>query len=98
MLPRRVPGYRPEQLDQLCASGELVWVGAGRDRVALFFRDDAALLGRPAGAPLPEGEAHDAMRAALAGGALFWDELLSATELDAETALPALWDLVWAAR
>src|SRR5439155_803415 len=95
VLPRRVPDYRAEQLDQLCASGELVWVGAGLDRVAVFFRDDAPLLGRPAGATAPEGEAHDAIRAALAGGALFWDGLLSATELDAETALPALWDLVW---
>ncbi len=95
VLPRRVPDYRPEQLDQLCASGELVWVGAGLDRVAVFFRDDAPLLGRPAGTPPPDGEAHDAIRAALAGGALFWDGLLSATELDAETALPALWDLVW---
>ena len=94
-LPRRVPDYRPEQLDQLCASGELVWVGAGLDRVAVFFRDDAPLLGRPAAAPLPEGEAHAAIRAALAGGALFWDGLLAATELDAATALPPLWDLVW---
>src|SRR5207302_2007140 len=89
VLPRRVPDYRPEQLDQLCASGELVWVGAGLDRVAVFFRDDAPLLGRPAGATAPEGEAHDAIRAALAGGALFWDGLLSTTEVDAETALPA---------
>jgi ATP-dependent helicase Lhr and Lhr-like helicase len=95
VLPRRVPDYRPEQLDQLCASGELVWVGAGLDRVAAFFRDDAPLLGRPSAAPAPEGEAHDAIRAALAGGALFWGGLLAATELDAETALPALWDLVW---
>jgi ATP-dependent Lhr-like helicase len=95
LLPRRVPGYRPEQLDQLCASGELVWVGAGLDRVAVFFREDASLLGRPAAAQAPEGEAHDAIRAALAGGALFWDGILSATELDAGVALPALWDLVW---
>src|SRR5690348_5133757 len=95
VLPRRVPEYRAEQLDQLCASGELVWVGAGLDRVAVFFRDDAALLGRPAAAPVPEGEAHEAIRAALAGGALFWDGLVGATGLDAETALPALWDLVW---
>ena len=95
VLPRRVPDYRPEQLDQLCASGELVWVGAGLDRVAVFFRDDAPLLGRPAAAPVPEGEAHDAIRAALTGGALFWDGLLGATGHDAETALPALWDLVW---
>ncbi len=95
VLPRRVPDYRAEQLDQLCASGELVWVGAGLDRVAVFFRDDAPLLGRPAAAPVPEGEAHDAIRAALAGGALFWDGLIGAIGLDAETALPALWDLVW---
>jgi ATP-dependent Lhr-like helicase len=90
LLPRRVPGYRAEQLDQLCASGELVWVGAGLDRVAVFFRDDAALLGRPSAAPAPEGETHDAIREALAGGAKFW------SELDLEDALPALWDLVWA--
>src|SRR5205809_8040121 len=74
VLPRRVPGYRPEQLDQLCASGEVVWVGAGLDRVAVFFREDAALLGRPSVAPAPEGETHDAIRAALAGGALFWPD------------------------
>jgi ATP-dependent Lhr-like helicase len=90
LLPRRVPGYRPEQLDQLCASGELVWVGAGLDRVAVFFREDAALLGRPSAAPAPEGEAHDAIRAALASGALFWNELGAD-----ESSLPALWDLVW---
>src|SRR6185437_15283856 len=69
--------------------------GAGLDRVAVFFRDDAPLLGRPAGTPLPEAEAHDGIRAALAAGALFWNGLLTATGLDAETALPALWDLVW---
>src|SRR4051812_32457988 len=92
VLPRRVPSYSPLQLDQLCASGELVWVGAGLDRVALFFRDDAPLLGRPAGAPEPEGAAHDAVRSALAGGALFWP---LAPELEDAVALPALWDLVW---
>jgi len=95
VLPRRVPDYRPEQLDQLCGSGELVWAGAGLDRVAVFFRDDAPLLGRPSAAAAPEGETHDAIRTALAGGAFFWDGLLATTGLDAETALPALWDLVW---
>jgi len=96
VLPRRVPQYRPEQLDQLCASGEVVWVGAGLDRVALFFREDAPVLGAPAAAPPPQGEAHDKIRAALARSAEFWFDLLAATELDAEVALPALWDLVWA--
>ena len=54
MLPRRVPGYRPEQLDALCASGEVVWVGAGLDRVAVYFREDAPALGPPPAADRPE--------------------------------------------
>jgi ATP-dependent Lhr-like helicase len=96
VLPRRVPGYRPELLDQLCATGEVVWVGAGLDRVALFFREDAAVLGRPAAAAPPEADAHDAIRATLSSSAEFWFDLLAASGLDSETALPALWDLVWA--
>jgi ATP-dependent helicase Lhr and Lhr-like helicase len=96
VLPRRVPGYQPAALDQLTASGEVVWVGAGLERVALFFREDAPALGRPGALPPPEGDAHDAIRQALAGGALFWFDLLAATGLDGEFALPALWDLVWA--
>ena len=96
VLPRRIPGYRPELLDQLCATGEVVWVGAGLDRAALFFREDASVLGRPAGASAPEGEAHDRIREALAGSAEFWPDLLASTGLEAESALPALWELVWA--
>jgi ATP-dependent Lhr-like helicase len=96
VLPRRVPGYQPAALDQLTASGEVVWVGAGLERVALYFREDAPALGRPGALPPPEGEAAEAIRSALAGGALFWFDLLAATGLGGEIALPALWDLVWA--
>jgi len=95
VLPRRVPGYRPEHLDALTASGEVVWVGAGPDRVALYFREDASVLGQVPAAPRPEGEEHDKIRSALAG-ALFFDELLAETQLEEAVALPALWDLVWA--
>jgi ATP-dependent Lhr-like helicase len=96
VLPRRVPGFNPGQLDQLCASGEVVWVGSGLDRVALFFREDAPALGRPAAAPRPEDDAHDRIRAELGRSAEFWYDLVAATELEPEVALPALWDLVWA--
>jgi ATP-dependent Lhr-like helicase len=96
VLPRRVPGYRPEQLDALCASGEVVWVGAGLDRIALYFREDAAALGPPPAADRPERELHERLRAALGRSALFWHDLLADTGLEAEEALPALWDLVWA--
>ena len=52
VLPRRVGAYSPTWMDALCASGELVWVGAGAigrgsGRVALYFREDAAAIGPP---------------------------------------------------
>ena len=96
VLPRRVRAYRPELLDQLCATGEVVWVGAGLDRVALFFREDATVLGRPPAAPAPDLEVHERIRRALDVGALFWFDLLEQARLEAGEALPGLWDLVWA--
>jgi ATP-dependent Lhr-like helicase len=103
VLPRRLGAYSPSWLDELCTSGELVWVGAGAlgrndGRVALYFREDVRLAGPPpANAKLepPEGEIHDAIRARLAQGPCFWLDLL---ELDgsAEEIHEALWDLSWA--
>ena len=95
VLPRRVPGYQPAQLDALCASGEVVWVGAGLDRVDVYFREDAPVLGRPPTGERPEGEAHERIRGALGRSAEFWFDLLGATSLDPDEALPALWELVW---
>ncbi len=82
ILPRRTGAYSPVWMDQLCAAGELVWIGAGAlgrnsGRVALYFREDLALLGPPPyrGEP-PEGAAHEAIRARLAAGACFFTDLL----------------------
>ncbi len=102
VLPRRVGAYSPAWLDQLCASGEIVWVGAGSigrrsGRVALYFREDAALLGAPPAQPAPEGGVHDALRARLAQGAAFFTDLLSDVPgMPTEELVEALWDLVWA--
>jgi len=103
VLPRRTGAYSPSWLDQLCASGELVWVGAGplgrSGRVALYFREDAALIGPPplaANASRPDGEAHELLRARLAQGACFFSDLLGELGLAAEELREALWDLVWA--
>ena len=96
VLPRRVPGFRPAELDVLCASGEVVWVGAGLDRVALYFRDDAPLLGPPRADAARRAPRRRPIRAALQQRSLFWPDLLEATGLAAEDALPALWELVWA--
>ena len=104
VLACRMAGYKPADLDQLCTSGEVVWVGAGAlgatdGRVRLLFRDQAALL-VPAAEPC-EDALHDALRNRLRDrGASFWDDLVAAAQAaslpyDTETVLAALWDLVW---
>jgi ATP-dependent Lhr-like helicase len=95
ILPRRVPAYQPAELDQLCASGEVMWVGAGLDRVALYYREDAPVLGTPTTSEPLEGPVQEAIRAALVRSAEFWPDLVAATGLDAADVLPALWELVW---
>ena len=85
ILPARVGAYRPPLLDELCTSGEVVWVGAGalgaRDgRIRLCFADQLAVLA-PSWEPRdpPEGPLHDALRALLAvQGASFWGQLRAA--------------------
>jgi ATP-dependent helicase Lhr and Lhr-like helicase len=103
VLPRRVGAYSPSWLDQLCASGEVVWVGAGAlgrrsGRVALYFREDAPLLGPPprTGEP-PAEEIHERLRERLRAGACFFTDLLTdVTGVSTEELQNALWDLVWA--
>jgi ATP-dependent helicase Lhr and Lhr-like helicase len=83
VLPRRTGAYSPAWLDQLCAGGEVVWVGAGplgrnTGKVALYFRDDARWLGPPPfKGDAPAGAVHDAVRTRLASGAAFWTDLLA---------------------
>ncbi|HEX3451842.1 MAG TPA: DEAD/DEAH box helicase, partial [Solirubrobacteraceae bacterium] len=107
VLPRRVGAYSPSWLDSLCASGELVWVGAGASgrsgRVALYFREDAPLIGPPpgaerrsAGSGTPAGDEHEQIRARLAQSACFFSDLIAELDAPAEALREALWDLVWA--
>ncbi|MDX6554423.1 MAG: ATP-dependent helicase Lhr and Lhr-like helicase, partial [Miltoncostaeaceae bacterium] len=62
----------------------------------LYLREEAPLLGPPPADPGPGGEAADALRAALAAGARFWDDLARAVPAGREEAFAALWGLVWA--
>jgi ATP-dependent Lhr-like helicase len=102
VLPRRTGAYSPAWLDQLCASGEIVWVGAGplgrnTGKVALYFRDDARWLGPPPfKGDAPAGPIHAAIRARLERGAAFWTDLVVDVPNDSAELQEALWDLVWA--
>jgi ATP-dependent Lhr-like helicase len=104
VLVRRVGAYSPTWLDQLCASGEVVWVGAGAlgrnsGRVALYFREDAEALGPPSvrgGIDRPELPEHDLLRERLAVSPCFFTDFLAEIPLAPEQIQEALWDLVWA--
>jgi ATP-dependent Lhr-like helicase len=101
VLPRRTGAYSPAWMDQLCASGEVVWIGAGAlgrnsGRVALYFREDLALLGAPPfKGESPDRPAHEAVRARLVRGACFFTDLLVDVALSPEEIQEALWDLAW---
>lgn len=104
ILPLRLRAHRQSDLDELCASGEVLWVGSGAigasdGRIRLFFADQYAQLAPALEWPEPpQGPLHDAVRAALADrGALFFSQIRAAAPSATESeVLAALWDLVWA--
>ncbi|MDF5754049.1 ATP-dependent helicase [Spongiactinospora sp. TRM90649] len=114
VLPSRVPGYSPALLDELTASGEVIWAGQGSlpggdGWVSLYFADTAPLL-LPEPAEITLTPVHEQVLAALAGGgAVFFRELAgrvfsaalpggAETVPDDATLSNALWDLVWSGR
>ncbi len=103
VLPRRLGAYSPAWLDELCTSGEVVWIGAGSrgrsdGRIALYFRDDVRLAGPPAAnskLERAEGAPQEAIRERLLAGPSFWLDLLADLDVPAEELHNALWDLAW---
>ncbi|HEY8756184.1 MAG TPA: DEAD/DEAH box helicase, partial [Candidatus Dormibacteraeota bacterium] len=100
VLPARM-GYDGHLLDELIAAGEVVWQGRGamgRDdgRIALFLREDAALLLAPPFDP-PRSELHGLIRERLrAGGAAFVRDLLdTCAGVPLDELVDALYELVW---
>lgn len=101
VLPARVADYTPAYLDELCATGEVVWAGAGGigghdGWIVLAFADTAPLL-LPPPAELALTGPHEAVLAGLGDGALFFRQLADRVDgVDHDELLSALWDLVWA--
>ncbi|MFD6634549.1 DEAD/DEAH box helicase [Micromonospora chalcea] len=103
VLPARVADYSPAQLDELCASGEVVWAGAGAISggdgwVTLAYADAAPLLLPPPDEALTLTPLHESVLDALADGqALFFRSLSDRVGATDDAALSgAVWDLVWA--
>jgi ATP-dependent Lhr-like helicase len=108
VLPARAADYSPAYLDELCASGEVVWagaggIGAGDGWVRLAYADAAPLLLPEPDQALALTPVHEAVLAALdSGQALFFRPLADRVgaalpePVDDPTLVAAIWDLVWA--
>jgi ATP-dependent Lhr-like helicase len=100
ILPARLAGYQPADLDALCASGQVVWaglepLGAADGRIALYPAEQEALLARPI-APVP-GPLAERLREALARrGAVFFADLARDVGGFPADTLTTLWQMVWA--
>ncbi|MQY15394.1 ATP-dependent RNA helicase SrmB [Streptomyces sp. RB5] len=108
VLPSRVSGYTPSMLDELTASGEVVWAGAGalpgKDGWVCLHLADAAPLLLADPRPLELSPLHQAVLDALRGGyGLFFRQIADQTRAthpevtDVELA-GAVWDLAWSGR
>ncbi|MET7508518.1 ATP-dependent helicase [Streptomyces albidoflavus] len=108
VLPSRVAQYQPAMLDELTATGELLWAGSGslpgKDGwVSLYLADNAPLL-LPAPHPLELTPLHQAVLDALAGGyGLFFRQIADQVRATQPTAsdqalADAVWELAWSGR
>ncbi|MFG3340840.1 ATP-dependent helicase [Glycomyces sp. NPDC048151] len=107
VLAARVGDYAPALLDELTASGEVVWAGAGalpgKDGWIALYPADAARLLLPEPQPLELDAVHRALLDALAGGyGLFFRQLAERVRTETEASdtrlADALWDLAWSGR
>ncbi len=102
ILPARIAGYQPGDLDTLIAAGEVSWTGVEplgeRDgRIALYLADKMPLLAAPRPNAEPMTEREEQLLAALrASGASFFQQMHDAVGggFPGES-LDALWSLVW---
>lgn len=104
ILASRVVDYAPALLDELTATGEVMWAGHGTlpgndGWVSLHLADNAPLT-LPDHEELETTPVHDAVVEALGGGgAYFFRQLSTTVGSTDDAALEAvLWDLVWSGR
>jgi len=100
VLAPRVRDYAPAMLDELLATGEVTWSGAGSisgsDGWVALHTSDAAPMTLAPPATLDMTDAHRTILDTLAGGGAYFFRQLSRDGI-AETDLKAaLWELIWA--
>lgn len=100
ILAPRIRDYSPALLDELLATGEVTWSGAGSisgsDGWIALHASDSAPLTLSAPAPLDLTDAHRAILDTLAGGGAYFFRQLAETGLPDAALKAALWELIWA--
>lgn len=97
---QRVRDYQPGMLDELLASGEVLWSGAGSlsaadGWVAFHLAETAPLSLAPPG-ELDLTDVHHTILGALSGGGAYFFRQLSVDGVTTESLKEALWQLIWA--
>ncbi len=100
VLAPRVRDYSPAMLDELLATGEVTWSGAGSisasDGWIALHASDSAPLSLAAPAEIDFTDAHRAILDALAGGGGYFFRQLAHQEIGEAALKAALWELIWA--
>lgn len=101
ILPARIQEYSTGMLDELTATGEVIWSGAGalagNDGWVSLHLADGAQVTLPEPALIDTTELQREVLAALAGGGAFFFRQLSDAvgSTDDQALVTAIWDLVW---
>ena len=100
VLAPRVRDYSPAMLDELLASGEVMWSGSGSisgsDGWVAFHTADSAALTLATGSEIEFAAAHRAILDMLAGGGAFFFRQLAQDGIGEAELKAALWELIWA--
>ncbi|MDT5274632.1 MAG: ATP-dependent helicase Lhr and Lhr-like helicase, partial [Mycobacterium sp.] len=100
VLAPRVRDYSPAMLDELLASGEVMWSGAGAisgsDGWVAFHPADSAPLTLAPASEIEFTAAHRATLDMLAGGGAFFFRQLAHDGIGEPELKAALWELIWA--
>ncbi|MGN6721010.1 MAG: ATP-dependent helicase, partial [Marmoricola sp.] len=102
VLPSRVRDYAPAMLDELTASGEVLWRGeggiSGTDGWVSLHPADGPLIGAPVEFE-PDEQEDQILKLLDSGGGFFFRQLSDALgQQDSSVLSAALWRLVWAGR
>jgi ATP-dependent Lhr-like helicase len=102
VLGQRVRDYQPAMLDELLASGEVTWSGAGSigsgDGWIAFHSADTAPLTLTAPTELEFTDVHRAILDTLGPGGGYFFRQLTANAGSDEAVKQALWELIWSGR